>query len=207
MGRLAFSLLFFLVVLFGVWFQRAYMATFSAEFEAQKMSQNLLQDLIVVRPFSSETLKSGKLSSRVKADEARYFINGGIQLTGNVVYEDFEPSWALRLGLRTAKATGQMQEGRSNNFFDSQRRLAQVEIPGEVEIRLQDSDVVKTRKVDVNFIAGLLETREPVTLTGPGRNMLGQGLVYEMNTQEFRMGGQVRGTFTPPRRPATEPRK
>lgn len=201
MGARLFATLFVCLVAFGVWFQQAYMSTYSAEFEAQKAGGRVASELMTVRPFRADTWREGRLSARVRADEARYYTNGRIFLSGNVRYEDFAEDGKPRLALDTRRATGQIQVGaRSGSLFDSNKRLERVDIPGEVTVLLGEADEVRTRKVSVDFVRGQLATGEDVTLQGPGRRMQGKGFTYEITTQDFRLGGRVSGEIVPPAR-------
>lgn len=198
MGARLFAILFVSLVVFGVWFQQSYMSTYAAEFEAQKASARTASELITVRPFRSDSWRQGRLAARVRADEARYYTNGRIFLSGNVRYEDFADDGTPRLALETRRATGQVQVGtRSGSLFDSEKRLERVDIPGEVTVQLGVDDEVRTRKVIVDFVRGQLATGEDVTLQGPGRRMQGKGFTYQIATQDFRLGGRVSGEIVP----------
>jgi hypothetical protein len=208
MGARAFAISFLLLVAFGVWFQQAYMAVYSAEFDAQRMGAGFTSELLTVKPFRAVQYRGEALASRVAADEARYFTNGRVVLAGKVRYEDFDEQGAPRLALDAKRALGQLQvSGSGAGFFDSERKLEHVEIPGDVRITLAGTDVVGTKKIRVDFIKGLLETTEPVTLAGPGRTMRGTGLTYNMDSQEFRLGGRVSGELVPPPRESSSGRR
>lgn len=198
MGGRTFAMMFLLVVAFGVWFQQAYMTTYSAEFEAQKMGDSFTKELLTIRPFRSQQYKDGKLSSRVSAQEGRYFSNGRIVLAGNVRYEDFDEKGAHRMRVETERALATLHLSGAAGFFDADKKLEQVDIPGEVHITLAAADKLKTKKVKVDFRKGRVETSEAVTLDGPGRTLRGKGLVYNMDTQDFRLGGRVSGEVLPP---------
>lgn len=198
MGGRTFAIAFLLVVAFGVWFQQAYMTTYSAEFEAQKMGSAFTSELLTIRPFRSQHYREGVVSSRVFAEEGRYFSNGRIVLAGDVKYEDFDEKGAPRMTVETKRALGSLQLSGAGGFFDADKKLEQVDIPGDVLITLAGTDAVRTRKVKVDFQKGILETAEAVTLEGPGRSLRGKGLTYNMDTQDFRMGGRVSGELLPP---------
>ena len=138
------------------------------------------------------------MTSRVSANEGRYFTNGRIVLAGNVKYEDFNTDGSLRLRLFSQRALGQVyQAEEKKSFFDSQRRLESVTIPGEVEINLGGNDIVKTRKVSLDFEKGVLVTTEPVSLIGPGKHVTGKGFEYILDSQDFTLGGRVHGEINP----------
>lgn len=198
MGGRTFAIVFLLVVAFGVWFQQAYMTTYSAEFEAQKMGDAFTKELLTIRPFRSQQFKEGVLSSRVVAQEGRYFSNGRIVLAGNVRYEDFNEKGEPRMQVDTERALATLHLSGAAGFFDADKKLEQVDIPGEVRILLAGVDKVKTKKVKVDFRKGRVETTEAVTVDGPGRSLRGQGLVYNMDSQNFRLGGPVSGEIVPP---------
>ncbi|MCA2959969.1 MAG: LPS export ABC transporter periplasmic protein LptC [Silvanigrellales bacterium] len=198
MGGRTFAIVFLLVVAFGVWFQQAYMTTYSAEFEAQKMGSAFTSELLTIRPFRSQQYRDGVVSSRVSADEGRYFSNGRIVLAGAVKYEDFDEKGLPRMAVETKRALATLQVLGTGGFFDADKKLEQVEIPGDVVITLAGEDAVRTRKVKVDFQKGILETSEVVTLDGPGRSLRGKGLTYNMDTQDFRLGGRVSGELLPP---------
>ena len=202
MGGRLFAIIFLVFVAFGVWFQQAYMTSYSAEFEAQKLGAGFTSELLTVRPFRSVQYREGALASRIQADEARYFSNGRVVLAGNVSYEDFDDEGGARLALGAKRALGQVQVASSSgSFFDADKKLEHVEIPGDVLLTLGGSDTISTRKVRVDFLKGTMETSEPVTLVGPGRRMSGQGLTYNMDSQDFRLGGRVSGEILlPPRK-------
>ena len=201
MGARLFAILFLSLVAFGVWFQRAYMATYSAEFDALKAGDKTPMELISVRPFAATQYRNGTPMSRVRSDEAVYFTNGRIVLTGNVTYQDFDETGGPRLAVASRRALAQLQLSSGGvSLFDSEKRLERVEFPGDVTLTLGAADRVITRRVDVDFTRALATTDESVRLEGPGRSMQGRGFLYHMDTQDFRLGGRVSGEFVlPPR--------
>ena len=54
----------------------------------------------------------------------------------------------------------------------------------------------------MDFVAGILQTSETVNLKGPGRVVTGKGFVYQIESQDYKLGGPVRATLEPKSRPA-----
>lgn len=197
-----FSLLFVGLVIFGAWYQQTFMQVSSAEFEAQMKADKKQTEILSVRPFTATQYVNGKLRATGSANEAKYINNGKLIFQGNVVYEDYDEDGTKRLTLTTVRAQGQVEAAGANSnasFFDKNRKLELVYIPTEVSVTTQD-DVMRSRDVEVDLIAGEATTDETVVIEGPGRRITGKGLRYVLSTQEFKVRGEVDGVLTPQRK-------
>jgi|GEM_PF-4749382 len=206
MGPRLFAILFVSLVAFGVWFQRAYMASYSGEFDALQEGSKLPVELMSVKPFVAAQYGLDGVGLRIRSDEATYYTNGRVVLNGNVSYQDYDAQGEPRLALLSKRAIGQLQlTSGGASLFDSEKKLERVTFPGAVTVVFGADDRIFTEKVDVDFVRALATTDADVRLEGPGRKMLGHGFSYRMDKQDFRLGGRVTGELTPPQRPSSSP--
>jgi hypothetical protein len=198
MGAKLFVFGCLLLVLLGVWFQKSYMASSSADLSFDPMGKEMVQELLSVRPFTSDQYALGKVKSKLKAHEMKYFNNGRMVLTGDIEYTDFDKNGKVSLVINTEKALGEvLSDSQSSNFLHSSKKLKSVKLPEAVKLRLGGQDVILTKNVQIDFVEGLLKTPEDVDLVGPGKKLHGKGFSYLMNSQEYHMGGPIEATLLP----------
>jgi len=194
---------FVLATLGGFWFQRRYMAQSSAEYSAELTADRSKSELMSMTHFIASEYKGTQLSAALRANSAQMYMNGNVNLEGNLRYHDFNPNNPMVM--ESTKALGKMEVGQANqNFLDTSRRLKSVYLPDDVVITSKD-DVLTTKELNLFLDKNLLTTKRHTRVIGPGRVLDATGFSYHTDTENYQLTGPVKGIYLPVSRGPAHP--
>lgn len=198
-----YSLIFILVVVGGMIFQRHYMR--SSKKEVSEIEARLGKDTVLV---STKSLTINRYhhnlrSELLRADTAEVLTSGDLSLEGDIQLFRFEDGLPITR-LRSETASGYMrlpsaQAKKSNRDSVASlqdHRAENLRFPEKVKVFLQDGQIETTDLV-LNFDGEQLETQDSVIYRGSGKSLRGQGMSYKLRSGEFELGGPVTGVFDP----------
>lgn len=204
-----YSVIFLLVIIASLWYQRIYLQESAVEFNAQRMAENAVLPTLTSTQYNSFSFEDGFLTSTFSGKNMVYYSDKHFEATQDLVYHEIDTSAKKQstlnskdFVLKTSKATGQVVavEPDAGQTLMSKNKLKFVLMPNIVDFYFGDN-VGQTSDVYFDAIQRTLSSDKHIQSKGPSGRIQAVGFIYKINIGEITLNSNVDGMIFPSKIP------